>query len=125
MTIIALIVVLLREQVPSEYYVTETPEKDFETVLMEVTAYCPCVLCCEDWSDNHFADGSQVGDKAIAADTRYYPMGTKMDVPGYGVAIVKDRGGAIKGNKLDVFFMNHKTALQWGRRKNVNVKIRK
>jgi hypothetical protein len=54
----------------------------------------------------------------IAADTRYYPFGTKMYVPGYGWGRVEDRGGGIKGpNRIDLFFDSHEDALYWGRRK--------
>lgn len=54
----------------------------------------------------------------IAADTKYYPFGTKMYVPGYGWGVVEDRGGAIKGaDRIDLFFKSHKEALAWGRRK--------
>ncbi|MCF8110674.1 MAG: 3D domain-containing protein [Desulfobacteraceae bacterium] len=64
-------------------------------------------------------------DGTIAADTRYYPFGTRMYVPGYGHGVVEDRGAAIKGpNRLDVFCSSHSKALQWGRRK-VGVKIYK
>ncbi len=59
----------------------------------------------------------------IAADTRYYPFGTEMFVPGYGWGVVEDRGGAIKGSeRIDLFFHSHSDALQWGRRK-VHVRI--
>ncbi len=59
----------------------------------------------------------------IAADTKYYPFGTRMYVPGYGWGVVEDRGGAIKGpDKIDLFFNSHQDALKWGR-KNVNVYI--
>lgn len=59
----------------------------------------------------------------IAADTKYYPFGTRMYIPGYGWGIVEDRGGAIKGpDRLDLFFDSHEDALRWGRRK-VNVEI--
>jgi len=62
-------------------------------------------------------------DGTIAADTRYYPFGTRMYVPGYGYGVVEDRGGAIKGPKrLDLFFSSHSDALQWGRQ-HVNVTI--
>lgn len=54
----------------------------------------------------------------IAADTRYYPFGTRMYVPGYGWGQVEDRGGGIKGkNRIDLFFGSHQDALYWGRRK--------
>lgn len=54
----------------------------------------------------------------IAADTRYYPFGTKMYVPGYGWGRVEDRGSAIKGkDRIDLYFNSHNEALVWGRRK--------
>jgi len=59
----------------------------------------------------------------IAADTKFYPFGTEMYVPGYGWGVVEDRGGAIKGpNRIDLYFDSHDSALQWGRRK-VSVEI--
>lgn len=62
-------------------------------------------------------------DGTIAADTRYYPFGTRLYVPGYGYGVVEDRGGAIKGPKrLDLYYDSHDTALEWGRR-DVKVKI--
>lgn len=62
-------------------------------------------------------------DGTIAADTSYYPFGTRMYVPGYGQGIVEDRGGAIKGpNRIDLYFDAHRDALAWGR-KNVRVII--
>lgn len=54
----------------------------------------------------------------IAADTRYYPFGTRMYVPGYGWGRVEDRGGAIKGsNRIDLYFKSHQEALEWGRKR--------
>lgn len=54
----------------------------------------------------------------IAADTKYYPFGTRMYIPGYGWGVVEDRGGAIKGpDRIDLFYDSHADALQWGRRK--------
>ena len=52
----------------------------------------------------------------IAADTKYYPFGTRMYIPGWGWGVVEDRGGAIKGpNRIDLYFNSHSEALQWGR----------
>ena len=110
-------------------------------VPMEVTAYCPCKQCCE-WKRNWrgrpvFASGSLKGERkkvgqtasgaqadigTIAADTTLYPFGTFMYVPGYGYGRVEDRGGAIKGQRLDVFFKKHRQAEQWGRA-TVNVHV--
>ena len=59
----------------------------------------------------------------IAADTKYYPFGTRMYVPGYGWGVVEDKGGAIKGpDRIDLFFDSHEDAIHWGRRK-LNVEI--
>lgn len=64
-------------------------------------------------------------DGTIAADTTYYPFGTRMYVPGYGWGVVEDRGGAIKGPKrIDLYYTSHTEALKWGR-KNVRVTIEK
>ena len=52
----------------------------------------------------------------IAADTRYYPFGTRMYVPGWGWGVVDDVGGDIQGpNRLDVFVPGHANCNKWGR----------
>jgi hypothetical protein len=57
-------------------------------------------------------------DGTIAADTRYYPFGTRMYVPGWGWGVVVDRGGTIKGpDRIDLYFESHQDALHWGRRR--------
>lgn len=57
-------------------------------------------------------------DGTIAADTRFYPFGTRFFIPDYGYGVIEDRGSAIKGqNRLDVYFDSHQKALNWGRRK--------
>jgi len=56
----------------------------------------------------------------VAADTSVLRFGTKLVIPGYATerpVEVLDRGGAIKGNRLDVFFPTHAEALKWGRQK--------
>jgi len=54
----------------------------------------------------------------VAADTDYYPFGTRLDIPGYGEGVVEDRGSAIKGSRrLDIYFNWHRRALKWGRKK--------
>jgi hypothetical protein len=61
----------------------------------------------------------------IAADTKYYPFGTEMYVPGWGWGVVEDRGSAIKGpTRIDLYFYTHGQALDWGRQK-VKVEIKK
>lgn len=60
--------------------------------------------------------------KVIAVDPNIIPLGSRVWVEGYGEAIAGDTGGAIKGNKIDVFIPSQNQALEWGRKK-VKVKI--
>ncbi len=93
------------------------------TIEMEVTAYCPCTKCCGKNAQGITASGKRVSynnGKFVAADTKVLPFGKKLLIPGYAsdapVEVI-DRGGAIKGNKLDVYFSTHKEALKWGRQR--------
>ena len=62
------------------------------------------------------------GVSTIAVDPNVIPLGTKVYVSGYGVAIAADTGGAIKGNIIDVFLNTHEECMSWGRRQ-VTVQI--
>ena len=70
------------------------------------------------------ASGTRAQRGTIAADTDYYPFGTVMYVPGYGYGTVEDRGGDITGpHRIDLWFATEREALQWGRKKNLPVKV--
>lgn len=103
---------------PADDSIDDNNVKNFQTLQMRVSAYCPCEKCCGQFADGITANGHKIqpGDTFVAADSRY-PFETELVIPGYnGSKPVKvlDRGGAIKGNKLDVFFYTHEQALQWG-----------
>jgi 3D (Asp-Asp-Asp) domain-containing protein len=93
----------------------------FTVRMMEVTAYCACKKCCGPRAAGITASGRPVtynGGRFVAAD-KAFSFNTKLLIPGYGegqAVPVLDRGGAIKGNKLDVYFPTHAEARQWGRR---------
>lgn len=92
--------------------------RPFTYKQFRVTAYCPCGKCCGRWAKvtpRVTASGHRItaGDKFVAAP-RSYRFGTEMTIPGYGTVKVLDRGGVIKGDRLDVYFDSHKEALQWG-----------
>jgi 3D (Asp-Asp-Asp) domain-containing protein len=100
---------------------------EWQTVQMRVTAYCPCSKCCGQSADGITANGHKIrrGEAFVAADRRY-AFGTEMVIPGYnnGQPVkVLDRGGAIRGDKLDAFFHSHEEALEWGV-KYLDVKVR-
>jgi 3D (Asp-Asp-Asp) domain-containing protein len=103
------------------------PAEKWRIVRMKVTGYCPCPKCCGHYSDGITASGHKIqpGDTFVASDKRY-SFGTEMIIEGYndGKPVkVLDRGGAIKGNKLDAFFHTHQQALEWGVR-YIDVKVR-
>ncbi|MGV8980898.1 3D domain-containing protein [Clostridium sp.] len=89
-----------------------TTSKDIITV--KATAYS-----AEEMNNSYTASGLKTirnpnGYSTIAVDPRVIPMGTKLYVEGYGYAIAADKGSAIKGKFIDVFFNTNKEALNWG-----------
>ncbi|MDF2684749.1 hypothetical protein EDM59_10140 [Brevibacillus nitrificans] len=59
----------------------------------------------------------------IAADLRIFPIGTVLYIPGYGYGVVADKGGAIRGHKIDLYFETKQDVFkQWGK-KSVDVYI--
>lgn len=95
--------------------------RQLRVLRMEVTAYCPCKKCCGPNAQGITASGLPVsynGGKFVAADTDVLRFGTQLMIPGYdqGPVEVIDRGGAIKGRKLDLYFPTHDQALEWGRK---------
>lgn len=82
-----------------------------------ITAYCTCRVCCGVYSGgNRTASGTvPTSNHTIAVDTSVIPFGTKVVINGQ-VYVAEDRGGAIKGKRIDMFFMTHKEALRWGKR---------
>lgn len=85
---------------------------------VRATAYTPYDPGCTGIT----ATGTKAGKGTVAVDPRVIPLGSKVYVPGYGVAIAADTGGAIKGNKLDVCYPTLREAYTWGV-KNVNIYV--
>ncbi len=78
---------------------------------------------------SHTATGTKCrrdvnGYSTVAVDPRVIPLGTKLYIEGYGLAIAEDTGGAIKGKKIDVYLNTYEEMINWGR-KQVNVYILK
>ncbi len=93
----------------------------------QATAYCACAKCCG-VSTGITASGRKAEYGCVAVDPRVIPLGTKLYIECsdgsfiYGHSVAADTGGAIKGNKVDLFFPSHQDALKFGRRA-VNVYI--
>lgn len=85
-----------------------------KTMMMESTAYS----YAEAGASYFTASGTDLrkNPMAVAVDPSVIPLGTLVNVEGYGVALALDTGGAIKGNIIDVHFDNTDACIQWGRR---------
>jgi 3D (Asp-Asp-Asp) domain-containing protein len=101
---------------------TLVPIRGPRAIEMEVTAYCACKKCCGPKAKGITASGRPVSynrGRFAAADTRLLAFGSKLVIPGYAggkpVEVI-DRGSAIKGNRLDVYFASHEQAKKWGRK---------
>lgn len=94
--------------------------KPGKTMWMVVTAYSPDERSCAGTADGITASNHHVltnAHRLVAADTRILPLGSMISIPGYDagqIVPVLDRGGAIKGNRLDVLFPTHEQARKWG-----------
>lgn len=86
---------------------------------MLVTAYCSCPVCtgksAGDPGYGITASGVPVFAGLCAADPDI-PFGTVLRVEGIGRVVVADRGGAVRGARLDVYMPSHEAALAWGAR---------
>ncbi|GHV23862.1 hypothetical protein AGMMS49959_18430 [Planctomycetales bacterium] len=98
------------------------PAKYHEVWAM-VTAYCPCARCCGSRAHGRTSLGKTAWVPGIAADPRALPYGTRLAVPGYGVSVVDDTGGAMRRHwdrrgeiHVDVRMKWHHEARDWGRK---------
>jgi len=83
-----------------------------ESKIFKITAYCPCAKCCGKQTGITASGTRATAGRTIAASSQF-AFGTKLVINGK-VYTVEDRGGAIKGNKIDIYMNTHAEALQWG-----------
>lgn len=83
-----------------------------DCLVMEASAYLP-------------TDGSEEGLTATGIPARYgvvavdpdvIPLGTRLYIPGYGVALAADTGGMIEGAMIDLCMEDYDECIQFGRR---------
>lgn len=90
-----------------------------------LTAYCGCKECCEQYAIDRPVDenGNEIvygsigkvltQGKSIAVDPNVIPYDTKVVING-SEYIAHDTGGAIKGNRIDIYFIDHQEANKFG-----------
>lgn len=98
------------------------PDNVSRTLAMEATAYTAYCEGCSGITANGTNLRANPHLKVVAVDPNVIPLGTRVWVEGYGEAIAADTGGAIKGNKIDVYLPTNNQAYAWGR-KTVTVKV--
>ena len=91
-------------------------------LTMTATAYTAYCAGCSGTTRTGINLRANPNQKVIAVDPSVIPLGSRVWVEGYGEAIAGDTGGAIKGNKIDVFLPGQDTAIAWGV-KTVKVKV--
>ena len=89
-------------------------------IHVKATAYSPYDAGCTGIT----ATGTRAGYGTLAVDPRVIPLGSRVYIPGYGIAIASDTGGAIKGNRIDVCFGTQSECYSWGV-KNLTIYILK
>lgn len=81
--------------------------------VYKVTAYCACSKCCGKSASGYTASGTKATAGRTIAASSQFAFGTKLIINGEEY-IVEDRGGAIKGNRIDIYMDSHSEALAWG-----------
>lgn len=81
--------------------------------VYKVTAYCSCVKCCGAHANGYTSSGTKATAGRTAAAPSNLAYGTKLNINGK-TYVVEDRGGAIKGNRIDIYVNSHSQALAWG-----------
>lgn len=106
-------------EAPAETANNETAQN---VLNMEATAYTADCEGCSGITATGINLKENPDQKVISVDPNVIPLGTKVHVEGYGNAVAGDTGGAIKGNKIDIFMPSQEDAINFGR-KTVKVTI--
>lgn len=80
--------------------------------VYKITAYCACAKCCGKETGITASGARATANHTIAAPSTF-KFGTKVVINGVTYT-VEDRGGAIQGNRIDIYMNTHSEALAWG-----------
>ena len=80
------------------------------------THYCSCAKCCGTETGETATGTQATAERTIAVDPEIIPLGSKVIINNK-VYIAEDTGGAIKGNRIDIYCESHQEALELGVKK--------
>lgn len=94
-------------------------------IEITATGYCNHEVCInvKAWRDGMTASNTLARRGVCAADWSVFPQGTRLYVKGYGLCVVEDKGGKVRGKQIDLFFETLQEAKEWGRKKTMAVVI--
>ncbi|GAB6153475.1 3D domain-containing protein [Desulfosporosinus burensis] len=110
------------EPIPKKKVIVQTPKQtvaekeQVDLTTLKISKSLDVEASAYTYTGNNTATGVKPREGLIAVDPKVIPMGTKVYVEGYGYAIAADTGGAILGNKIDVFFGTLRQCMDWGRK---------
>ncbi|WEA42269.1 3D domain-containing protein [Priestia aryabhattai] len=111
------------EQVQKQQQPAESSQQaSGKSMTVEATAYTANCAGCSGTTATGVDLKANPNQKVIAVDPSVIPLGSKVYVEGYGEAVAADTGGAIKGNRIDVFVPSEGDAQQFGR-KSVKITV--
>ncbi|MEK6448781.1 3D domain-containing protein, partial [Priestia aryabhattai] len=105
-----------KEQAAQQQQQAAQQQASGKSMTVEATAYTANCAGCSGTTATGVNLKSNPNQRVIAVDPSVIPLGSKVYVEGYGQAVAADTGGAIKGNRIDVFVSSDNAAQDWGRR---------
>ena len=105
-------IVQIQKNITSRTGSTIANTSNGNTKIFKVTAYCSCAKCCGKTTGITASGTKATAGRTVAASGQF-AFGTKLIINGQEYT-VEDRGGAIQGNRIDVYMNSHAEALAWG-----------
>lgn len=114
------------EREKNKHYELEN-QSQLEAINAELTAYCNCKVCSENWgSETAMQTQTRTG---VVAAPKEIPLGSRLYIPDLKyykedmIFDVEDRGGAVKVKEdgtyiIDIWILNHEDVKKFGRKKS-------
>lgn len=109
-----------RNKIPETIFVKKniSPIPYDDLGIYTISHYCDCPICTGTQKGSRTVSGIKPKEgRTIACDGKILKMGDIVYIENYGIRICEDKGGAIKGNRIDVYIKEHKKALNMGIKK--------